>query len=165
MRIYTTRPLVERLLEKISPEPNTGCWLWLAAVKFGYAVITTGNKRLRTASLRQAHRVCYEVLVGPIPEGLVLIQLCRTRCCVNPAHLEPGTHKEALTRGVGTGSASVPDCLTTARIGNLAAKAAITHCPHGHEYTAENTEVRRGSRHCRTCNRKRNLAYYYRAKK
>jgi hypothetical protein len=26
-----------------------------------------------------------------------------------------------------------------------------THCPHGHEYTPENTRVYRGSRNCRKC--------------
>lgn len=46
-----------------------------------------------------AHRVAYEILVGPIPEGLELDHLCRNRKCYNPAHLEPVTRSENLRRG------------------------------------------------------------------
>jgi hypothetical protein len=38
---------------------------------------------------RHAHRVVYEQLVGPVPEGLVLHHVCGNRLCVNPAHLLP----------------------------------------------------------------------------
>ena len=31
-----------------------------------------------------------------------------------------------------------------------------THCPHGHEYTPENTYNSGGRRHCRKCRRRRN---------
>lgn len=43
----------------------------------------------------------YELLVGPIPEGLTIDHLCRNTMCVNPDHLEPVTHRENLMRGVG----------------------------------------------------------------
>ena len=48
---------------------------------------------------RVAHRVAYEVIKGPVPEGLDLDHLCRTRSCVNPDHLEPVTVTENNQRG------------------------------------------------------------------
>ncbi|MFL5911455.1 MAG: HNH endonuclease signature motif containing protein, partial [Gaiellaceae bacterium] len=124
----------------------TGCWLWTGTKHgHGYGIIKHGPAASRR-SLR-AHRVAYELFVGPIPEGLELDHLCRVRHCVNPAHLEPVTTRENLLRG---------ETLT-------ARHAAKTHCDNGHEYTPENTRVSaRGWRDCRTCSCERSMASYRR---
>jgi hypothetical protein len=44
------------------------------------------------------HRVTYEILVGPIGEGLEIDHLCRVRACCNPQHLEPVTRSENTLR-------------------------------------------------------------------
>lgn len=89
----------------------------------------------RTAKV---HRVVYEALVGPIPDGMVIDHLCRQPSCVNPAHLEPVTRRENVLRGL-----TLP-----------AANARKTHCKHGHEFTPENTYLfPTGTRGCRTCAR------------
>lgn len=103
---------------------------------------------------KQAHRVAYELLIGPIAAGLELDHLCRTHACVNPAHLEPVTGQVNLLRGVGF----------------PATNAAKTHCPQGHEYTAENTYwSKKGQRGCRACTaekqRRLRLEPAYRAKR
>lgn len=47
-----------------------------------------------------AHRFAYELLVGPVPDGLQLDHLCRNRACCNPEHLEPVEGVENRLRGV-----------------------------------------------------------------
>ena len=134
-------PLAERLAYFVSPEPNTGCWLWLGCVdKEGYGKIAMPGQ----ASARMAHRISYELHVGPIPEGLELDHKCRMRCCVNFQHLEPVTHLENMRRGVNIGAHLV------------AAQKAKTHCPKGHPYDEANTGPGHGSsdwRVCRACAR------------
>lgn len=88
-------PLLDRFMEKVSPEPNSGCWLWLGSEwgkGYGSFVIERGKGC-------QAHRAAYELFVGPIPEGLQLDHKCRVHICVNPDHLEPVTQRENTIRG------------------------------------------------------------------
>lgn len=118
--------LAERFWSKVDTSAGIlECWPWQGTLKGnGY-----GELAIRPAKLL-AHRVAYVVNVGPIPAGLQIDHLCRNRLCVNPAHLEPVTSRENTIRG----------------------KAFVTHCPHGHAYTPENTYRRRnGHRYCREC--------------
>lgn len=89
----------ERIYQKIIPEPNSGCWLWMGS-SWGKGY---GNCRVRengASKVKIAHRVVFEMERGPIPEGKHLDHLCRNPACVNPDHLEPVTLHENLFRGV-----------------------------------------------------------------
>lgn len=46
--------------------------------------------------MRRAHRHVYEECFGEIEEGLVVRHKCDTRNCINPEHLELGTHQENM---------------------------------------------------------------------
>jgi len=83
-----------------------------------------------------AHRFAYELLVGPIPDGLHTDHLCRNHSCVRPDHLEPVTCAVNVQRGIGPAA--------------LNAKKA--HCMHGHPFDGPNTMIaKNGKRQCRTC--------------
>lgn len=78
------------------------CWYWTKGVQGGgYGEFHWPSRRTRIV-----HRIAYELLVGPIPKGLVLDHLCRTRRCVNPDHLEPVTIAENVRRGFRYGRRS-----------------------------------------------------------
>lgn len=89
----------EWVQERVWFEPSCGCWLWGGEVRrTGYgAVAIWGPKKNRRFVWRRrlaAHRVSYELHVGPIPDGVELDHRCRNRGCVNPDHLQPLTHDE-----------------------------------------------------------------------
>ena len=46
-----------------------------------------------------AYRLAYDLLIGPIPEGLVPDHLCRNTVCIRPSHLEPVTQMVNVHRG------------------------------------------------------------------
>lgn len=130
------RDLIDRIADKFLVGDH--CWPWIASLDMGgYGQINAGGAK---TMMLAAHRVVYEMLKGPIPEGMVIDHLCRNRACVRPDHMEVVTHRTNILRGTG----------------QSARNAKKTHCKNGHEFTPENTYSgisRNGNpyRHCRTC--------------
>lgn len=115
-------------------EKTATCWLWVASKnQYGY-----GSYRLNGRGYL-AHRMAYELLRGPIPDGYDLDHLCRIHACVNPDHLEVVTRRENTARGV-----------------NHLLRRTATHCKRGHAFDATNTRLTKGGhRQCRACARER----------
>ena len=125
-------------MEKVSPEPTSGCWLWTGAVNPGGYGKVGYLRKDRSSAMFVAHRVSYEHFVGPIPEGKQLDHyFCNTPSCVNPKHVRPVTAHENILRSEGQGSKNL----------------AKTHCKRGHALTHENIyrNPNQNNRACRTC--------------
>lgn len=136
------RTVAERFWTYISPEPNSGCWLWTSAVSAaGYGQIGGEGRR---APVLYAHRVSFEIHNGPIPEGMQVDHKCQMRCCVNPDHmqlLDAAAHQNVTM-------ARLPEHFSTTRARER------THCKYGHEWTPENQyRAQSGYRGCIICKR------------
>lgn len=119
-----------------------GCWFWQGSkdARTGYGAVGIGSNYDGTKRNMKVHRLVYEVMVGPIPDGQTLDHLCKVRHCVRAEHLEPVTLSENIRRGDSPSSRH----------------REVTHCPNGHPYDEANTRITpRGTRDCRACDRGR----------
>ena len=122
------RALPDRILERLDVDQD-GCWLWTRSTKEGrYGQAWWKDRMVRV------HKITYQVLIGPIGDGLELDHLCCNTMCANPYHLEQVTHAENMRR--------YGDNLETCRKGH-------DRTTHGYEYVGP-------TRHfwvCRECKR------------
>jgi len=141
------RPAIDRVLDKVVAGPNN-CIVYVGGLNpHGYGSVVVGSRADGSRRKAQVHRVVYEALVGPIPEGLELDHVCSRRNCVSPQHLEPVTRAENVRRSAERG-----------RMGET--NRSKTRCPAGHPYDDQNTYERpAGGRNCRECGR---LGYHQR---
>lgn len=132
----------ERFWDAVDKDGPGGCWLWTyTKTPSGYGSFTIGPRSDRRVVL--AHRFAYELLVGPVPDGLELDHVkawgCTNRHCVNPAHLEAVTHAENVRRGRSAEATRLR-------------RALQTHCKRGHPLSGENVyRASKGGRGCRAC--------------
>lgn len=126
-------PLEDRFWSKV--KKGAGCWLWQGRTsQFGHGILDiTAGKGVR------AHRYSWELVNGPIPEGLVVCHLCDVPACVRPDHLTLGTRaynsndmwtkgrgRPGVARGERQGSAK----MTEAKVRAIRARYArgdVTH--------------------------------------
>lgn len=119
------------------------CWLWTAnRTPLGYGRFSFNGEP------QKAHRVAWILTHGEIPQGLNVLHRCDNPPCVRTTHLFIGTIMDNCHDMMRKGRMKEPP--------RGAANRAKTHCPKGHEYTPENTLIKRRKgkigRACRACN-------------
>ena len=129
-----------RFWSKVVMGSRDECWAWLGQItEKGYASFSVERKPY------PAHRYAFEVMIGPIPDGLTLDHLCRNRGCVNPFHVEPVTNRVNVLRGIGPS----------------AVNAIKETCARGHDnWRTSRRADGRTYRFCRTCKSNDTLRLY-----
>ena len=132
---------IDRFMLLVSPEPNSGCWLWLGP---------SGGKNQRakfyvkeTGKMIIAARWILSRLIGVDLHNLNACHTCDNPMCVNPQHLFPGTQKVNIQDAVKKGR--LKD-----RYHGVPWGRKLTHCLRGHELVYKNGATD-GPRVCRQC--------------
>lgn len=147
-------PPVERVLRRCVREDRgyaTPCLIFKGSLgRGGYGQVNVDRTPRRT------HRVTWEHVNGPVPEGLELDHLCRQRDCCEHTHLEAVTRLENIQRGAGPQR-------------QRDRFAARTHCKNGHAMAENATTYIRDMygyrcvvRECLACKRDNQRRYLQR---
>lgn len=127
-------PIVERILRHVDKTDPDGHWLWTGWKVSGYGYIREGGRGSR---LVVAHRVLWESVNGPVPEGKECGHRCPTgarKDCVNPAHIQAITHSENISDYYGG--------WCKRRLHRLDDPANVLHLRNGRRYCRICTEHR-----------------------
>jgi hypothetical protein len=116
----------EHMMERVSPEPNSGCWLWMGAASAeGYGRIRARNGVRRMLG---THRLSWEHHFGLIPAGHHVCHKCDVPSCVNPQHLFLGTdldnHRDKARKGRAAQKLTAADVIAMRK---LAAEGRLSH--------------------------------------
>jgi hypothetical protein len=91
---------MERFWSKVDIRGPNDCWEWTASRNQpGYGIFSLRHKK----NVR-AHRMAWTLSVGSIPPGKLVLHQCHNPGCVNPRHLQLGTHSDNMAQAVERGT-------------------------------------------------------------
>lgn len=142
--MVATKPIPRDLAKRLawlirltaSVDESTGCILRTSLVNSttGYASVSYLDTNGGPRQSLYAHRVMWTHLRGPIPNGMTIDHLCKTRNCVNVKHME------VVAQGVNALRSENP----------MAINARKTKCQKGHDFVVRPD----GRRRCNECRKK-----------
>ena len=141
------KTIQERFWAKVDKSGgDDACWNWVGSKRHGYGQFWDGKKPAI------ATRFIWQKINGEIPSNFYVCHSCDNPSCVNPRHLWLGTHGD-----------NVRDMFKKKRWSSESSRR--THCPHGHEYTKENTGFNKCwsgtlTRRCKQCDRDKSKRLY-----
>lgn len=131
-------PLEERLKARLVRRPN-GCLEWTGhTIRKGYGQILNDAAAIAEGRPKQigTHKAAWEIVHGPVPEGLEIRHKCDNPPCCDVEHLEIGTSQD-----------NADDCQTRQR--------HYWHgrekCRKGHTFGPEDVNRATGRRQCKQC--------------
>lgn len=143
--VHTIKVDIEKVKARIQDsitKVESGCWEWNREK----APNNYGKYRVMGETL--AHRVSYIIHNEESIQDMCVMHSCDNPCCVNPEHLSLGSRDDNNKD-------------RAAKKRNNHRNDGKTHCIRGHEFTEENTFIRKGGdRLCKACNNLRATSKY-----
>lgn len=122
---------------------ETGCWLWNGPRQNPF-----GHRQFmwRLNGTRIAHRIAWQLYIGPISKGMCVLHKCDVPNCINPKHLFLGTQADNINDMHEKGRAH--------------RSQKQTHCVNGHPFNEKNTfKKENGTQGCKRCRSDAQLRY------
>lgn len=119
-----------RFKRRITEDEKTGCWLWTGPGR------VYGQFYVRSLGMMvPAHRAGYALFKGPIPEGaLVRHGGCHNSKCVNPDHMELGSHADNMRDRARDGTSNRGERNGMARLTEVEVRAIRRGLVRGQTY-------------------------------